>query len=72
MRQRGQTTTFQTRLEISEYASADLKDTQIAAAVGCSVLTVHKWRRRANQQGRVGLAKPMDRPATGEVEHLSS
>ena len=47
--------------------AAGLNDTQIAAAVGCSVWTVRKWRRRANQQGRVGLAKPMGRPATGPV-----
>ncbi len=67
MRQRGQTTTFQTRLEISEHAAAGLNDTQIAAAIGCSVWTVRKWRRRATQQGRVGLAKLMGRPATGPV-----
>ena len=67
MQQRGQTTTFQTRLEISEYAAAGLNDAQIATAVGCSVWTVRKWRRRAKQQGRVGLAKPMGRPATGPM-----
>jgi hypothetical protein len=67
MRQRGQTTTFQTRLEISEYAAAGLNDTQITAAVGCSVWTVRKWRRRANEQGRVGLASQMGRPATGPM-----
>src|SRR5512135_191863 len=67
MRQRGQTTTFQTRLEISEQATAGLNDTQIAAMVGCSVWTVRKWRRRALQQGRVGLTSRMGRPATGPV-----
>jgi hypothetical protein len=44
MRQRGQTTTFQTRLEISEYATTGLNDTHIAAVVGCSVGTVRKWQ----------------------------
>lgn len=43
MRLRGQTTTFQTRLEISEYAAAGWDDPQIATAVGCSVWTVRKW-----------------------------
>jgi transposase InsO family protein len=67
MRQRGQTTTFQTRLEISEYATTGLNDTHIAAVVGCSVWTVRKWRRRALRQGRVGLASQMGRPATGTM-----
>ncbi len=62
-----QTTTFQTRLEISEYATAGLNDTQIATAVGSSVWTVRKWRRRANQRGRVGLASQMGRPAAGPM-----
>ena len=66
MRQRGQTTTFQMRLEISEYAAAGLNDTDRSGS-RCSVWTVRKWRRRANQQGRVGLAKLMGRPATGPV-----
>ena len=67
MRQRGQTTTFQTRLEISEYATAGLNDTHIAAVVGCSVWTVRKWRRRVLRQGHVGLASQMGRPATGTM-----
>jgi hypothetical protein len=44
-----------------------LNDTHIATAVGCSVWTVWKWRRRSLRQGRVGLAKPMGRPATGPM-----
>jgi hypothetical protein len=72
MRVLRQTTTFQTRLEISEYAAAGLNDTQIATAVGCSVWTVHKWRRRAKQQERVGLAKPIGCTATGPVKTFSS
>jgi Helix-turn-helix domain len=67
MRQRGKTTTFQTRLEISEYVTAGLNDTHIAAAVGCSVWTVRKWRRRALRQGCVGLASQIGRPATGPM-----
>jgi len=67
MNPRGQTTTFQTRLEISEYAAAGLNDTQIATAVSCSIWTVRKWRRRWLHQGRVGLASRMGRPPTGPV-----
>ncbi len=65
MRQRGQTTTHQRRLEINEHAAAGLNDTQIATAVGCSVWTVRKWRRRSIHHGRVGLTSHMGRPATG-------
>ena len=50
MHLRGHTTTFQTRLEISERAAAGLNDTQIATAVGCSIWTVRKWRRRSIHQ----------------------
>lgn len=67
MRQRGQTTTFQMRLEMSEHATAGLSDTQIATALGCSVWTVSKWRRRSRKLGRVGLVSYMGRPATGPV-----
>ena len=37
MRQRGQMTTFEARLEISEHATAGLDDSQIASVVGRSV-----------------------------------
>ncbi len=67
MHPRGQTTSFQVRLEIMEQASAGLNDTQIATALGCSVWTVRKWRRRSLKLGRVGLASRMGRPPTGPV-----
>src|SRR2546429_8601073 len=67
MRLPGKTTSFQVRLEIMEQASAGLHDTQIATALGCSVWTVRKWRRRSLKLGRVGLASHMGRPATGPV-----
>lgn len=67
MRQRGQTTTFQMRLEMSEYAAAGLNDPQIATALGCSVWTVRKWRRRWRKLGRVGFVSPLGRPAAGPV-----
>src|SRR5436305_12416077 len=64
---RGQTTSFPVRLEMMEQASAGLNDTQIATALGCSVWTVRKWRRRSLRLGRVGLASCMGRPATGPL-----
>ncbi len=67
MRQRGQRTTFQTRLEISEHAAAGLNDPQIATVVGCSIWTVRKWRRRSMHQGRSSLTSQMGRPATGPL-----
>jgi Homeodomain-like domain len=67
MHLRGQTTSFQARLEIMEQASAGLNDTQIATALGCSVWTVRKWRRRSLKLGRVGLASRMGRPAAGPL-----
>ena len=67
MHLRGQTTTFQTRLEMSEHAAAGLNDTQIATVVGCSVWTVRKWRRRSLKLGRVGFTSQMGRPATGPL-----
>jgi putative transposase len=67
MRLRGQTTTFQTRLEINEYAAAGWDDPQIARAIGCSVWTVRKWRRRWRKLGHVGFISRMGRPVTGPM-----
>jgi hypothetical protein len=67
MQQRGQTTSFQVRLEIMEQASAGLNDTHIATCLGCSLWTVRKCRRRSLKRGRVGLASQMGRPATGPM-----
>ncbi len=67
MHLRGHTTTFQTRLEISEHAAAGLNDTRITERVGCSIWTVRKWRRRSMHQGHVGFKSPMGRPAAGPL-----
>src|SRR5215831_7255649 len=67
MRQRGQTTTFEIRLQIGEQAAAGLNDPQIAAVVGCSVWTVRKWRRRSRKRGRLGFTSQVGRPATGPL-----
>ena len=67
MHLQGQTTTFQMRLEISEYATAGLNNARIAKRVGCSIWTVHKWRRRSMHQDRVGFKLHMGRPTTGPL-----
>ena len=70
MIRRGQTTTFQERLDITERAAAGQSDPKIAAALGCSVWTVRKWRRRGQHQGRTGLNSQMGRPNTGPLSTL--
>src|SRR5215471_8258053 len=67
MLRRGQTTTFQERLDITERAAAGQSDPEIAAALGCSVWTVRKWCRHGQQQGRTGLNSKMGRPSTGPL-----
>src|SRR5258708_13567746 len=67
MLRRGQTTTFQERLDITERAAAGQSDPAIAAALGCSVWTVRKWRRRGQHQGRTSLSSQMGRPITGPL-----
>ena len=70
MLRRGQTTTFPERLDITERADAGQSDPEIAAALGCSVWTVRKWRRRGQHQGRTGLSSQMGRPRTGPLATL--
>jgi len=66
----GQTITFQERLDISERAAAEQSDPAIAAALGCSVWTVRKWRRRGQHQGRTRLNSQMGRPTSGPLSTL--
>ena len=70
MIRRGQTTTFPERLDITERAAAGQSDPEIAAALGCSVWTVRKWRRRGQHQGRTGLSSHMGRPTSGPLSTL--
>ncbi len=70
MIRRGQRATLQERLDISERAAAGQSDPAIAAALGCSVWTVRKWRRRGQHQGRTGLSSQMGRPTTGPLSTL--
>jgi hypothetical protein len=44
------TTTIVERVTIIERASAGETDAMIAAALGCSIWTVRKWRRRGQHQ----------------------
>ena len=67
MTRRGQRTSFQERLEITERAEAGQSDPEIAATLGYSVWTVRKWRRRGQQQGRPGLSSHMGRPSSGPL-----
>jgi transposase InsO family protein len=70
MLRRGQTTTFPERLDITERAAAGQSDSEIAAALDCSVWTVRKWRRRGQHQGRTGLSSQMGRPISGPLRTL--
>jgi hypothetical protein len=69
MLRHGQTTTFQERLDITERAAAGQSDPAIAA-LGCSVWTVRKLRRRGQHQGCIGLNSHMGRPITGALSTL--
>jgi hypothetical protein len=72
MLRRGQRTTFQERLDITERAAAGQSDPEIAAALGCSVWTVRKWRRIGQRHGRSGLTSHMGRPITGPLSTFPS
>jgi len=67
MGQSNHATALQQRLEIAERAERGETDPQIATALQLSPMTVRKWRRRAQQDGRSGLASHMGRPGTGAL-----
>lgn len=71
MRQKGRTTTLEERIAIGERWAAGQTDPEIAAAMGFSVWTVRKWRRKYQRAGRTGLAPRMGRPATGALGSFS-
>jgi transposase-like protein len=64
-------TTLPQRLEIWERAARGEPDSAIAAAMQLSPMTVRKWRRRAQHQGRSGLVSRRGRPATGALSQAS-
>jgi transposase-like protein len=67
MGQGNRRTTLQKRLEIWERAEQGECDTAIAAAMRLSPMTVRKWRRRAQRQGRAGLGSQIGRPKSGPL-----
>ncbi len=67
MGQRGVRTTLEERIEIAERAQAGETDPAIAAAMGRSVWTVRKWRRRYQAQEQEKRAPPMGRPPSGAL-----
>ncbi len=50
MLRRGQTTTFQERLDITECATVGQSDSEIAATLGCSILMVRKPQSYTGQE----------------------
>jgi hypothetical protein len=64
-------TTLPQRLEIWERAQQGESDAQIAGRMHLSPVTVRKWRRRAQRQGRRGLAPRRGRPASGVLSQAS-
>lgn len=65
MGRKGHPVSFEEKLEISEKALAGESDPQIAKALGCSVHTIRKWRRRFIKYGKAGLHTELGRPAKG-------
>jgi hypothetical protein len=57
------TTTVAERVVMLERATAGETDSMLAAALGCSIWTVRKWRRRGQHQGHAGLTSRRGRPA---------
>jgi transposase len=65
--QRGRKSSLEERIDIGERWQAGQTDPQIAQAMGFSVWTVRKWRRKYQRSGRAGLSLPMGRPPTGAL-----
>lgn len=72
MAHQGRRTTLAERLDISARATAGQSDPEIAAALDLSVSTVRKWRRKAQREGRAGLASRLGRPSTGALGQFPS
>ena len=67
MAQRGRRTTLEERIELGERWEAGQTDPGVAVAMGRSVWTVRKWRRKHQREGQPGLVSCMGRPATGAL-----
>ncbi len=67
MNQGNRPTTLRQRMEIWEQAQRGRSDAEIAAALQLSSVTVRKWWRRAQREGRAGLSAPLGRPPRGPL-----
>lgn len=65
-------TTLQDCATIDQLAQLGYTAMQIAVEVCWQVWTVRKWRRRAQRDGRKGLASKMGRPASGALSSFPS
>jgi transposase-like protein len=72
MAKRGRRTSFEERIEIGERWEAGQTDPEVAAAMGRSVWTVRKWRRKYQREGRSGLVSRMGRPPIGALGQFPS
>ena len=72
MGQKGKPTSLEERIEIGERWKEGQKDPAIAKAMGRSVWTVRKWRRKFQIEGRSGMSSKMGRPPTGALSQCSS
>lgn len=72
MSKKGQPTTLEERVTITERASAGQSSREIAEELGRPVATVRKWRQRYNREGRAGLVSKMGRPAAGALAQASA
>jgi len=70
MLRHAQTTTVVERVTILERATAGATDSMLAAALGCSIWTVRKWRRRGQHLGRPGLTPTLGRPAKAPLSTI--
>jgi transposase len=68
----GKPTTLEERMQILTLAQAGFTDPAIAQQIGCSPVTVRKWRRRGMRQGRAGLASSLGRPRRGALSSAPS
>ncbi|MCX8066337.1 MAG: hypothetical protein N3B68_00690 [Anaerolineae bacterium] len=64
---RGARTTLEERFAIAQRAQAGETDPAIAAAIGRSVWTIRKWRRRHQNPEQAGWASAMGRPPSGAL-----
>jgi len=66
MARRSRMTTLQERKEIAERSAIGQTDAQIAQAMGISIATVRKWRRK-QKDGKDPPVSRMGRPPTGPL-----